>query len=149
VLPCWELPCPHHYLPYCVVLLAGLFQDGNQVLIKTTKKDTTKKGAPDCVTPAPTPFSPFQVYADDQRCLEALPIAPVSSPDDCYRACYGSGLEPTFYFAVTAGVCYGCQSCTLVYDPGFVTLAGLVVPPTTAPTKQPTKTPSVRDSAFQ
>lgn len=71
---------------------------------------TESKGSRFCETPAPTPFAPFQLYGDDQRCLEARPIASVSSLDECFRECYGNGLEPSYFFAVADDVCYGCQT---------------------------------------
>jgi hypothetical protein len=93
-----------------------------------------KKGSPTCNTPAPTPFSPFVLYAAGQRCLEARPwytfqrrmlhedsgamaaanaqrfLGPADSLDECFRACFSTGLHPTYYFAVANNECYSCDT---------------------------------------
>jgi hypothetical protein len=93
----------------------------------------TKKTTPShCRTPAPTPASPYTLYAPGQRCLEARPVSSFvlrrlkedhqeqagavarrelsDVTNDCYRRCYDAGLSLPFYFATKSGTCYCCET---------------------------------------
>lgn len=105
----------------------------------------------DCVTPAPDPTSPYNLIAENQRCVDAKllgsrrrleaaeqeeqeerELANTYTPNQCFQAC-GVYLQVTrtpYYFNLDRSrQCYCCIKCLgRIYDPDFkVSLVFLVL----------------------